>query len=472
MADRRDIERLLQDLAQQPGLPKGAVQDIGQAIDTSPFLASVMIQAIEWKSLRRIEVSNQPNESGHYDDNTGTLSISSTLFAPRSASDRLDMLAGTLGHETGHALMSVSAQQSLNKFVYNIETAIKEGIRYGEPMVDVTAHAKQYMVDSRRNEALAELVSMNAVASRVVTVTGKWSEPELLSRLEPTTACVKDGRLERGIHIDARGMQRTGNSIASPAVEAVAVCHFDNSDSSLGVQGKSNYADYYAAYAIGAGASLLKERSAATTQVLPRLGYDLAEMGTDVARLETAGVNLGGQGKAFGFVDTSNGQQREVEVRQLGPLQHRPDLMTASIESMPEVLADNPSHHDHSTYARIQDWVTGTGNWTNEESRNVSAALYRQQAEHPLLQRVDQVTGGLGKDGAHNVFAVYAPFGEKGPFFHAHVDGRQAAQEPAQQNLQLAEAAQRTQSREKALEQTQQHAQQHEQGPKISVSGP
>lgn len=31
MADRRDIERLLQDLEQQPGLPKGAARDIREA---------------------------------------------------------------------------------------------------------------------------------------------------------------------------------------------------------------------------------------------------------------------------------------------------------------------------------------------------------------------------------------------------------------------------------------------------------
>ncbi|NIJ68632.1 XVIPCD domain-containing protein [Xanthomonas sp. 60] len=472
MPDRRDIEHLLQGLGQQSGLPKRAREDIGKAIDTSPYLASVMSRAIDLGTLRRIEVSSQPNESGHYDDKTGTVSISRTLFAPDNESDRLDMLAGTLGHETGHALMALSAKESLQTFVYNLDVAIKEGIRYGEPVVDVTAQAKQYVAASRQNEALAELVSMNSVASRVVTVTGKWSEPELLSRLELTTACVKDGMLEPGIYLDARGMQRPGNSIASPAVEAVAVCHFDKSNSTLGVQGRSNYPGYYAAYTVSAGAALLRERSAATTQVLPRLGYDLAELGTEVAELEGAGVSLGGQGKVFGFVDTSNGQRRDVEVRQMGPLQHRPELEVATIGSIKKMLADNPGHSDHSTYARIQDWVRGTGNWTDEESRNVSAALYKQQAEHPLVKRVDQVTGGLGRDGAHNVFAVYAPFGDKGPFFHAHVDGRQAAHEPAQQNLQQAESLQQAQALRQALEQTQQNIQQQDQGSKMVMGGP
>ncbi len=128
-----------------------------------------------------------------------------------------------------------------------------------------------------------------------------------------------------------------------------------------------------------------------------------------------------------------------------------------------QMLADNPAHADHQTYARIHDWVKGTGNWSGEESQNVSAALYKQQVDDPLLKRVDQVTGGLGKDGAQNVFAVYAPFGEKGPFFHAHVDGREASQEPAQQNLQQAEVIKQDQVRQQALEQTQQQTAQQEQ---------
>ncbi|WP_045760602.1 XVIPCD domain-containing protein [Xanthomonas albilineans] len=134
------------------------------------------------------------------------------------------------------------------------------------------------------------------------------------------------------------------------------------------------------------------------------------------------------------------------------------------------MLADNPTHPDHSTYQTIHSWVKGTGNWNEEESRNVTAALYKQQAEDPLVKRVDRVTGALGKDGAENVLAVYAPFGDKAPFFHARVDGREAAQQPAEQNLQQAEVIKQDQVRQQALEQTQQQTQRQEQaGPSRSL---
>lgn len=332
----------------------------------------------------------------------------------------------------------------------------------------MTPQAKRLVHDFRQDEALAELVSMNAVASRVITETGTLDEAQLLRRLQPTTACVVNGKLEPGIHLDSHGIQIPRDGIASPAVEAVAVCHFDKGYGSLGAGSAPRYRDLYTAYAVGAGWALLNERPASTTQVLPRLGYDLAELGTDVSKLEGAGVNLGGEGKAFGFVDTSHGQNRHVEVRQRGPMQHQPDLQvgTGTLRSEDQLLADNPAHPDHSTYSRIHDWVKGTGNWNEVESQNVSAALYKQQSEHELVKRVDQVTGGLGKDGAHNVFAVYAPFGDKGPFFHAHVDGRTAAQEPAQQSLQQAEAVQ---SRQQTLEQTKQQTLQQEQGPRMAL---
>ncbi len=154
----------------------------------------------------------------------------------------------------------------------------------------------------------------------------------------------------------------------------------------------------------------------------------------------------------------------------MGPAQHRPDIEPSSLRSPSQVLADNPAHPDHSTYQQIHSWVRGTGNWNEEETRNVSAALYKQQVDDPLLKRVDRVTGGLGNDGAQNVVAIYAPHGlDKAPQFHAHVDGREASQEPAQQNLQQAEVIKQDQVRQQALEQTQQQTAQQEQGPRMTL---
>jgi hypothetical protein len=206
-------------------------------------------------------------------------------------------------------------------------------------------------------------------------------------------------------------------------------------------------------------------------------GYD-----SPIAHLQT-----GPDGVARQVAVTSPGEIRQAKAELGQPaMAHVPTLGAVSVtapgrskeqEAEPSqekaaadpLLADNPAHPDHSTYQQIHSWVRGTGNWNDEESRNVTASLYKQQTEDPLLQRVDKVTGGLGKDGAENVFAVYAPFGEKGPFFHAHVDGREASQQPAEQNLQQAEVIKQDQVRQQQMEQTQQQTTQQEQGPRMTL---
>lgn len=129
------------------------------------------------------------------------------------------------------------------------------------------------------------------------------------------------------------------------------------------------------------------------------------------------------------------------------------------------LLADNSSHSDFDTFDRIHQWVRGTGRWNDDESRNVASALYREQASDPMIQRVDRVVGALGKDGAENVFAVYAPHGDMGPFLRVHVDGREAVQQPAQPNLEQADQIRQEQVRQQQMELQQQKEQQQQRVP-------
>lgn len=467
MLDPR-IERMLQETGRESSLSAEAARDLREAVESSPYLVGVMSKAIDNGDLKHIRFAHTPNEGGHYSQEEKAISVNADVLQRPARSERIDQLTGVLGHETGHALMARSNEISTYKLSYRIDEALKEGARYGDATVDITPLAKEYVSASRQNEALAELVSMNAVASRVKHQHGEVSEAELLRRLDPTTPCVTNGRLAPGIQMDVRGLQHTDNRIDSPAISAVAICQFDQSGKGLGALGRSDYNAYYLSYVVSAGATVSRDLDRASSQPIPSLGLNLKELGASAEEIQAAGVSLGGQGKAFGFTDTSGGQLRPSEVRQVGKGDAgQPDLAPQPISRGQAVLADNPTHPDHSTYQAIHGWVKSTGHWTEEESKNVAASLYKQQVDDPLIKRVDAVTGGLGKDGAHNVFAVYAPHGmDKGPLFHAHVDGRQAAQEPAQQNLQQAE------SRQQAMEQIQQQTHQQEQAPRMTMGAP
>ncbi|MBB4654172.1 hypothetical protein GGR73_000671 [Xanthomonas sp. F14] len=465
---------MLQETEQQSSLSPGAAKDLREAVESSPYLVEVMTKAIDNGDLEHIRFAHTPNEGGHYNHAEKTISVNADVLQRPTRSERIDQLTGVLGHETGHALMARSNEISTYKLSYRIDEALKEGARYGDATVDITPLAKEYVSASRQNEALAELVSMNSVASRVKHQDSQVSEAELLRRLDPTTPCVTNGRLAPGIQMDVRGLQHTDNRISSPAVEAVAICQFDRSGNSLGTLGRSDYNAFYLSYVVSAGATVSRDLDRASSQPIPSLGLNLKELGASAEEIQAAGVSLGGQGKAFGFTDTSGGQLRPSEVRQVGKGDAgQPDLASQPISRGQAVLADNPVHPDHQTYARIHDWVKGTGNWNDEETRNVSAALYKQQVDDPLLKRVDRVTGGLGNDGAQNVVAIYAPHGvDKAPQFHAHVDGREASQQPAQQNLQQAEVIKQDQVRQQQMEQTQQQTAQQEQGPRMTMGGP
>ncbi|WP_127172077.1 XVIPCD domain-containing protein [Xanthomonas euvesicatoria] len=473
MLDPR-IERMLQETEQQSSLSPGAAKDLREAVESSPYLVEVMTKAIDNGDLEHIKFARTPNEGGHYNHGEKTISVNADVLQRPSRTERIDQLTGVLGHETGHALMARSNDLSTYKLSYRIDEVLKEGARYGDATVDITPLAKEYINASRENEALAEMVSMNSVASRVKHQDSNVSEAELLHRLDPTTPCVTNGRLAPGIQMDVQGIQHTDNRIDSPAIKAVAICQFDQSGKSLGALGQSDYNAFYLSYVVSAGAAVSRDLDRASSQSIPSLGLNLKELGSSAEEIQAAGVGLGGQGKAFGFTDTSDGQLRPTEVRQIGKSGvGQPDIESQAVARNEAVLADNPAHPDHSTYQQIHSWVQGTGNWNDEESRNVSAALYKQQVDDPLLKRVDRVTGGLGNDGAQNVVAIYAPHGlDKAPQFHAHVDGREALQEPAQQNLQQAEVIKQDQVRQQQMEQTQQQNQQQEQGPRMTMGGP
>ncbi|MBN6111532.1 hypothetical protein [Xanthomonas bonasiae] len=64
------------------------------------------------------------------------------------------------------------------------------------------------------------------------------------------------------------------------------------------------------------------------------------------------------------------------------------------------------------------------------------------------------------------VLAVYAPFGDKRPFFRARVDGQEAAQQPAEQGLVQVEQIKMEEVRLQQVEMAQQQTTQQQAGTK------
>lgn len=120
-------------------------------------------------------------------------------------------------------------------------------------------------------------------------------------------------------------------------------------------------------------------------------------------------------------------------------------------------LADQPGNPGFRDFDLIRTTTLACERWSPEQAHNIAAALLKAHTEDPVCKRLDQcVVGNLTAKGDVNVFAVYSPFGAQGPNFWTHVNGDQAAQEPAQRNLEQVEQIKQQQAQELAQQQTQQ----------------
>lgn len=196
------------------------------------------------------------------------------------------------------------------------------------------------------------MLAMNSVASRVRTTEGKFTLESFLSRADLGTECIDDTKLDPRIQLGKNGIQFTGGKYDSPAVEAVAVCHFDEGAKSLGLKGTSSYSAYYAANAVSVASQLWKDRASSTTQSMPLVEFNLSGMGVDKRKLEDTGLDLGGTAGVFNFIDRSHGRRVPISVVQTGDAssKRQPD----STPERAPMLADNPSHSDFATFTTRQ----------------------------------------------------------------------------------------------------------------------
>lgn len=468
-AVRDDIRSLIDELAQQKGLPPTAVSDLEATISSSPYLANVLSAAMESGHLKHLAVSNDPHLAGRYNSATGTIYLDASNFTTKnfeSAAARHDNLTVVLGHEAGHALLSDATTREGHKLGYDATVIYRQASVDGTS-ADVTAVADRYLTFMRRNEAMAELVGMNALASRTTGGReGEFNREEFLRRVDPSTPCVENGALAKGIVLSPDGIQFTGKRLTSPAVEAVAQCYTDQA-LGLGPHGDSGYRASHGAYLMEALHKVRGEVARDSATHVPDFEMNMDALKLDPRKVEQAGIDLGGQGSTFSYIDSSRGGRAYESVSHTYSRPVAPDARKeAAQELQPEVSrpwrADNAAHPDYPAFDQIRQVVRGDGGWNKQQVDNIAAALLHEHKADPLSKRLDQVAiGSPTADGRVNVFAAYAPFGQQGPFFTSHVDMLSAAQVPAERNLAQVEQINQRQAQERVQAQLLEHTQVH-----------
>ncbi|QQP97971.1 hypothetical protein [Lysobacter enzymogenes] len=472
------LRTMVDELARQPGVPPGAARDIEAAIASSPYLAAVMVDAANQQTLKRIGVSAEKHEGGHYDKDSGTVYLSVDSFTSKSLKERprLDIITSTLGHETGHALTANARTLELQRFSDDVRAALNDGVGNAS-YVDLTRESQRYLDFTRRDEALAELVGLNALASRVSGgQANQFNRDEFLKRAAPTTSCVTlpegsgKASLAAGISLRDDGMQLTGNRLKSPAVEAVAACHYDLG-ATLGRHGNSNYRNYYGPQVMATIAAAHADAAVGTTQAVPEVRLDLHRLKLDLAQVERNGVDLSTPSNSFGFTDTSHGKLEFKTVRDTGSgMDKAPKDTALEPPSRAPSQADSPGHPDHAAFEMFHRAAQADGRWSQAETRNLAAAgLAAVKADPTVGANLTGVVIGKAADGGTTLIGYASPHGPAGPHHHLAIDTGNAAQVPAEKSLDRVEQLNQQQAQQQAQAQTQGMEGPSQGGPKMTL---
>lgn len=473
------LRPLVDDLAKQKGLPPNAAPDVEAAIASSPYLANVMVDAARQQTLKRIGITTEKHEGGHYDKETGTIFVSIDSFTDKTvrAQDRIDNITSTLGHETGHALTEKARSAEIDRLSSAIEIKLTDGLGNASN-VDVTPDVERYLDFTRSDEALSGLIAMNSVASRIASQPGGYNQKDFLRRVDASTGCVEQSENDRhaklasGIELSPQGYQLTGNRFKSPAVEAVAACHYDQG-ATLGRAGDSNYRNYYGPSVLAIIASTHASVAKGATQAVPEVQLDLKHLKLDLAQIERNGVDLPGAANSFGFTDTSDGKLAWKTVNDTSaglPKATPKNVGTEATEAQPAPRADSSGHPDHAAFEMFQRAAQADGRWSQAETRNLAAAgLAAVKADPTVGANLTGVVIGKTADGGTSLIGYACPHGLAGPHHHLAIDAGSAAQVPAEKSLERVEQLNQQQAQQRAQAQTQGMEGPFQDGPKMTL---
>ena len=458
------LPRHLQNLTDE--LPADKKSDVEEAIATSPHLRQLMTQAVEAGQLKHIRLTPpSANEGGHYDDLRNAIYISADTFTDyKKARDRIDVLTSTLGHETGHALNAKASE----KTGYFVTAQVTDEIRAAgtNGAVDLTPYFAMHQRSARTDEATAEMHGWDALNSRIAFLSGGVvSREEMLRRAAPTTGCVSLDKnsiphLASGIVLDAdMSMSNTRLPKAGPInLEPVAVCHFDQSASTLGSGGKANYPNYYGAYLI----QMIGQDTSAWVNP-PTIKLDMVALGLRKDQLESTGLNLGGQ--VMRFVDISDGGYKPVVVRHSGSgVKGTPEQDMQAVSPSTPALMSDPGHPANQLWLQARSAMTDLNINTpmsphERECGTASVVAGALCADGWNISRIDRIDPSTHIDPQTGRPQFLIP-GQGNPnaewYKRAPVDFAQAVSTPVEQSSDVAKTV--LQTREQTLLQEQQQA--------------
>ena len=296
---------ILQAFGQQPDVTPTHLRNLTAAIESSPVLVDQMNTLVAAGHLKTIAPMKEahPHADGVYDDQgkADTIRLPLAKLKPVNRPFDCQDVTFVVAHEFEHGLNYKERHDAYANF----DNAVLGTTRDRSPR-DYTPAVADFLAERRRDEAEGQIAGWNAVVSALDKKHEQDGKPLTLEEIYKSDKYrMKDfidvGRgnpvsysLKPNLTLNKKQNFTLHSSDAN--VEAVSKNFVDKSgeQAALGPLGKSDYANYYGAYALGRIAQLEREYNPIEQHDnVPHITLNLSKLHLSTQRMEQNGVDLG-----------------------------------------------------------------------------------------------------------------------------------------------------------------------------------
>ena len=426
-------QAVLEQFGQQPGVTPDQISNLQRVIRNSPPLVVQIEAAISEGHLRQFALLPPgSNAGGTYDGSTKTINLPASILSTQVANGRHDSaeLAFVLGHEIQHGFNYSATSQAYQQFGLDARSAASSSHDYTDAIGTLIA-------SNRRDEASAQIAGWNALVGLVKTEKPDADFSDIYNASRRAGDFVESIDDPQRPHVPRSNLSFEPDltlRASSVNLEGMGQNYFDKSGeiSRLGYHGRSDYPNYYGAYAVGVVSRL--EAANAQPGAPPRMTINMDRLGLSEQLLEENGIHLGsGEPRPQPYWDSSTtpptlhhfDHTHTTHTHIPIAVQEHMARQTESQERLnnaPQVQAETGTNSltpmDQRLHGQIRAGVEAldarNGRSFDDTSERLTASLLVLAKERGL-DRVDHVLlSNQTKDfpAAHNIFLVKGEIGD------------------------------------------------------------
>lgn len=356
MAFSKKAQEIIDDFSKQNGVTKEHVNNLKDAILSSPVL-NEQFNYVANRGLLRSLQALPPNSGmgGGFNGQNKVISISLDQFSSANYQQEKGDNVFVLGHEIRHARNN----RAIGKARYDYNQELEQEVSKPSPR-DYTQEVRKMMAAHKWDEATAEIAGYNAVVSMVKKDAQEMGTKITLDKIHDAAKFRMKDFIDntRTGHVIKNNLTINKDltlSYNSRNIQGMETNYFDNPHITVG-KGNVNYNHYYAASEIST-AMWYEQHEHGKERNPDPFRIDLKALGLDEPRLERAGIRLNNPSDRIPYYDLGRKQQglfdhtykthQHVPVEQTNPVNDRGNKETVDISKS---LDKNASVQDFNKY--------------------------------------------------------------------------------------------------------------------------